>query len=55
MNDQRQVIFNQRLNILKKDEISALLNDFLEEIFMKINKIKVDYEKSNDNKVYEHL
>ena len=52
MNDQRQVIFNQRLNILKKDEISALLNDFLEEIFMKINKIKVDYEKSNDNKVY---
>ena len=52
MNDQRQVIFNQRLNILKKDEVSALLNDFLEEIFMKINKIKVDYEKSNNNKVY---
>ena len=23
MNDQRQVIFNQRLNILKKDDISA--------------------------------
>ena len=29
MNDQRQVIFSQRLNILKSDNISEILKDFL--------------------------
>ena len=29
MNDQRQVIFAQRLKILKENDISEILNDFL--------------------------
>ena len=32
MNDQRQVIFSQRLNILKENNISEILKDFFEEI-----------------------
>ena len=32
MNDQRQVIFSQRLKILKEDNINIILNDFFEEI-----------------------
>ena len=34
MNDQRQVIFSQRLsNILKKVEIGEMIDNFLEELF----------------------
>ena len=32
MNDQRQVIFSQRLKILKEKDISKIINDFYEEI-----------------------
>ena len=50
MNDQRQVIFSQRLKILREDNIGAILNDFFEEILEEL-KITVDnYEKSNDEK-----
>ena len=50
MNDQRQVIFSQRLKILREDNIGSILNDFLEEILEEL-KITVDnYEKSNDEK-----
>ena len=50
MNDQRQVIFSQRLKILKEDNIGVILNDFFEEILEEL-KITVDnYEKSNDEK-----
>ena len=52
MNDQRQVIFNQRLNILKKSNIEELLNDFLEELLKKIIKFKADYKTSNDKNFY---
>jgi len=52
MNDQRQVIFNQRLKILKNSDISIVLSDFLEEIVQKLLIIKNDYEKSNDKKIY---
>ncbi len=52
MNDQRQVIFSQRLNILKKTNIESLLNDFLEEIFLKILKFKSEYRTSKDKKFY---
>ena len=52
MNDQRQVIFNQRLNILKKSNIEGLLNDFLEELLKKIIKFKADYKTSNDKNFY---
>ena len=50
MNDQRQVIFSQRLKILGEDNIGAILNDFFEEILEEL-KITVDnYKKSNDEK-----
>ena len=50
MNDQRQVIFSQRLKILREDSIGEILNDFFEEILEEL-KITVDnYKKSNDEK-----
>ncbi len=52
MNDQRQVIFNQRLKILKNENISGILNDFFEEIILKIKNIKEIYNKSKDQKVF---
>ena len=52
MNDQRQVIFSQRLNILKKVEIGEMIDNFLEELFPKFIKIKKDYNTSNDKKTY---
>ena len=50
MNDQRQVIFSQRLKILKEDNISAILNDFFEEIITNLDTSKKNYQKSNDEK-----
>ena len=52
MNDQRQVIFSQRLNILKKAEIGEMIDNFLEELFPKFIGIKKDYNTSNDKKTY---
>ena len=52
MNDQRQVIFSQRLNILKQTNINDMLTDFLNEISQKMLKIKIDYKTSNDEKLY---
>ena len=50
MNDQRQVIFSQRLKILKEDNISGILNDFFEEIIANLDTSKSNYQKSNDEK-----
>ena len=50
MNDQRQVIFSQRLKILKEDNISGILNDFFEEIITNLDTSKSNYQKSNDEK-----
>ena len=52
MNDQRQVIFSQRLNVLKNKNISEMLKDFLSEIVNDLEKIKNDFNKSNDKKLY---
>ena len=52
MNDQRQVIFSQRLKILKSKNISETLNSFLEEVVVDLLKVKNNYEKSNDKTVY---
>ena len=52
MNDQRQVIFGQRLKILKSENISETLTSFLQEVISGLTKIKNDYEKSNDKTVY---
>ena len=52
MNDQRQVIFGQRLKILKSKNVSETLESFLSEIVLSLNKIKDDYQTSNDKAVY---
>ena len=52
MNDQRQVIFNQRLNILKKISINEMLNNFLDEFTQKFLSIQNDYKTTNDEKLY---
>ena len=52
MNDQRQVIFSQRLNILRKDDIKDIIENFIDEITNDITKIKKEYNTSNDNKAY---
>ncbi len=50
MNDQRQVIFSQRLKILKSDDISKILESFLDEVMISLEKIKNDFDKSGDIK-----
>tara|TARA_B100001093_G_C26840413_1_gene1020296 strand:+ start:1 stop:1410 length:1410 start_codon:yes stop_codon:yes gene_type:complete len=52
MNDQRQVIFSQRLDILKSKDISNMLNSFLEESIVKLKIFKNDYQTSNDKTTY---
>ena len=52
MNDQRQVIFSQRLNILKQSDIRKMLEDFLNELSQKLLKIKTDFNTSNDEKAF---
>ncbi len=52
MNDQRQVIFSQRLNILKRNDIYEMLKDFLNELSQKLLKIKIDFKTSNDEKLF---
>ena len=52
MNDQRQVIFGQRLKILKSENISETLQSFLHEVIVSLVKVKNDYGKSNDKTIY---
>ena len=52
MNDQRKVIFSQRLKILKDKNIEEILEDFLNEVLINLDKIKNIYQKSNDKKSY---
>ena len=52
MNDQRQVIFNQRLKILKSSDVSDILDSFLSENLNNLEDIKHNYQKSNDKKAY---
>jgi len=52
MNDQRQVIFSQRLKILESKNISETLESFLDEVVQDLIIVKNNYEKSNDKNVY---
>ena len=52
MNDQRQVIFSQRLNIIKQSNIKEMLDDFINELSQKLLKIKIDFKTSNDEKLF---
>ena len=46
MNDQRQVIFSQRLKILKENNISEILKDFFDEILDNLNLVRSNFQKS---------
>ena len=50
MNDQRQVIFSQRLNILKEKSVSKILKDFFEEIAKDLEISLINHQKSKDEK-----
>ena len=52
MNDQRQVIFGQRLNILKSSNVSQILESFFDETALSLEGVKDIYQKSNDEKQY---
>ncbi len=52
MNDQRQVIFSQRLKVLKEDSIEIILNDFFDEVLKILNLIRLNFQKSGDEKKY---
>jgi preprotein translocase subunit SecA len=52
MNDQRRVIFSQRLKILKSKNVEKILEDFLNEVLSSLELIKDMYQKSNDEKNY---
>jgi preprotein translocase subunit SecA len=50
MNDQRQVIFSQRLKILKENNINEILKDFFDEVLRDLNNTRINYQKSYDEK-----
>jgi len=52
MNDQRQVIFSQRLKILKENNINEILKDFFDEVLKDLNNIRINYQKSYDEKIF---
>ena len=52
MNDQRRVIFSQRLKILKNKNIEEILEDFLNEVLNNLETVRNIYQKSNDEKSY---
>ncbi len=52
MNDQRQVIFSQRLKILKANNINEILRDFFDEILINLNSVRENFQKSEDEKSY---
>jgi preprotein translocase subunit SecA len=52
MNDQRQVIFSQRLKILKENNINEILKDFFDEVLKDLNNTRINYQKSYDEKIF---
>ncbi len=52
MNDQRQVIFSQRLKILKEESIEVILDDFFNEVVTNLNSARLNLQKSGDEKNY---
>ena len=52
MNDQRQVIFSQRLKILKESDINEILKDFFDEILINLNLVRENFQKSGNDKNY---
>ena len=52
MNDQRQVIFSQRLKILKSTDIADTLKSFLDEVVDDLLKVKKIYQTTNDKNIF---
>ncbi len=52
MNDQRQVIFSQRLKILKEQNINKILKDFFDETLINLNSVRTNFQKAGDEKNY---
>ena len=48
MNDQRQVIFNQRLKLLNSKDITHKLDGFIDDFQQEIKRIKQNYQNSRD-------
>ena len=54
MNDQRQVIFGQRLKILKANKISEMIYSFLTEINNNLERTHENYKNNNDLKIFSN-
>ena len=54
MNDQRQLIFGQRLKILKANKISEMIYSFLTEINNNLERTHENYKNSNDLKIFSN-
>tara|TARA_B100000686_G_scaffold126062_1_gene133444 strand:- start:625 stop:3165 length:2541 start_codon:yes stop_codon:yes gene_type:complete len=54
MNDQRQVIFSQRLKILKTNEISEMIDSFIDEINQNMENALENYKRNNDLKIFSN-
>ena len=52
MNDQRQVIFSQRLKILNEKNIDEIIKDFFDETLESLVSSKLSFQKSKDEKKY---
>ncbi len=52
MNDQRQVIFGQRLKILKGEDVVEILDEFISEIVNQLTVFKNTFNSSKDEKSY---
>ena len=53
LNDQRQVIFNQRKNIIKSKNAAEYSENFLEELIIEISNKKRSYSELKNNKDFE--
>jgi len=53
MNDQRKVIFEQRKEILKTDNITEIINSFLENLVKNFSNEKIIYEQENKTEAFK--
>ena len=54
MNEQRQVIFSQRIKVLKTNEVYEMINDFLSEINENLGKALENFKNDNDLKIFSN-
>ena len=52
MNDQRQVIFGQRLSILKSKQVTQIIKNFLTDSISNLVLAKEEFSKTGDQKLY---